>query len=49
MPCTPVPGGVADEHRYAFGMGVVHGLNRIVGPTIAANRVAPPTMMSPPT
>ena len=44
MPCTPVPGGVADEHRYALGTGVVHGSSRIVGPTIAANNVAPPTM-----
>ena len=35
MPCTPVPGGVADEHKYAFGMGVVHGLSRNVGPTMA--------------
>src|SRR6478752_8209177 len=49
MPCTPPPGGVADEHRYALGMGVLHGLSRGVGPASAWNRVLPPTPMSPPT
>src|SRR5215216_2574962 len=49
MPCTPLPGGVADEHRYALGIGVLHGLSRGVGPASAWNNVLPPTPMSPPT
>src|SRR5262249_57774387 len=49
MPCTPPPGGVADEHRYTFGIGVLHGLSRGVGPASACHSVLPPTPMSPPT
>src|SRR5215208_2505180 len=49
MPCTPPPGGVADEHRYALGIGVLHGFSRGVGPASAWNSVLPPTPMSPPT
>jgi hypothetical protein len=25
MPCVPPPGGVDDEHRYTFGIGVEYG------------------------
>src|SRR4051794_27030647 len=49
MPCTPAPGGVADEHRYTLGIGVLHGLSRGVGPANAWTKVLPPTPMSPPT
>src|SRR5690349_8036867 len=49
MPCTPPPGGVADEHRYTLGMGVLHGFSRGVGPASAWNNVLPPTPISPPT
>src|ERR1700692_3430609 len=49
MPCTRPPGGVADEHRYTLGIGVLHGSSRGVGPANAWNKVLPPTPMLPPT
>src|SRR3954451_20653188 len=49
MPCTPPPGGVAEEHKYTLGIGVLHGLSRGVGPASACHSVLPPTPMSPPT
>src|SRR4030088_1388307 len=49
MPCTPPPGGVADEHRYTLAIGVLHGLSRGVGSANPLNKVLPPTAMSPPT
>ena len=39
MPCTPPPGGVADEHRYTPSIGVVHGFSRGVGPARACHSV----------
>ena len=49
MPCTPGPGGVAEEHRNTPGSGVAYGSHRGTGRARVCHTVASPTDTSPPT
>src|SRR5262249_35434132 len=48
-PCTPGPGGVADEHRYTPRSGVRYGFHRAAGRASTWRTVCMPQAMSPPT